>query len=103
SDELRLGLGAAPRGVVALEREENDEAEEDGQPRCEHAEHAGGAVTVLEVAPLRGSAADEQHRRDRKRRDDQDDERCPEEAHDVISGNPERVSTGGGSAATGSS
>ena len=66
--DLRLRLGAAPRGVEALERKEDNEPEKHGEARREHAEHPGGAVTVLEVASRRGSPADEKHRRDRKRR-----------------------------------
>ena len=86
--DLRLRLGAATRGVEALEREEDDEPEEHGEPGREHAEDAGGAVAVLEVASRRSSAANEQHRRDRKRRDDHDDEACPEQVHEVLTENP---------------
>ena len=50
--ELRLRLGAGARRVEALEREEHDEPEQHGEPGREHAEHAGRAVAVLEVAAL---------------------------------------------------
>ena len=82
-DDLRLRLGAAPRRVEALEREEHDEPEQHGEPGREHAEDPGGAVTVLEVASRRGAPADEQHRRDRNGRDGDDDEACPEEDHGI--------------------
>ncbi len=81
SDDLRLRLGAASRGVEALEGQEDDEPEEHGEPGREDAEDSGGAVTVLEVASCGGPAANEQHRRDRDRRDGRDDKTGPEEAH----------------------
>ena len=85
-DDLRLRLGAGSRGVEALERKEDDEPEQHGEPRREDAEDAGGAVPVLEVASRRGLASDEQHRRDRNGRDTDDDEACPEEVHGLITG-----------------
>ena len=61
-DDLSLGLGAGARGVVALEGEEDDEPEHDRESRRDHAEHAGCAVAVLEVAAGGRAPADEQHR-----------------------------------------
>ena len=55
--DRRLVLGARARGVVALEGEEDDEPEHHGEPGRDHAEHAGRAVAVLEVAAL-GRASD---------------------------------------------
>ena len=86
--DLRLRLGATPRGVEALERKEDNEPEKHGEARREHAEHAGGAVTILEVASRRGSPPHEKHRRDRKRRGDHDDETSPEQVHGVLTENP---------------
>ena len=60
----RLGLGAGARLVVAREGEEDDEAEQNREAGRQHAEHAGGAVSVGEIAPLGRPPADEQHRRD---------------------------------------
>ena len=48
--DLRLGLGAGARGVIALEREEDDEPEHDRESRRDHAEDAGRPVAVHEVA-----------------------------------------------------
>ena len=92
SDDLRLRLGAASRGVEALEREEDDEPEEHGEPGREDAEDSGGAVPVLEVASRGGPAANEQHRRDRDRRDRRNDQAGPEEAHDFLTGPPPLLS-----------
>ena len=64
NDEERFLLCAATRRVVALEGEEDDEAEHDREARREHAEDARGAVAVLEVASLRSTSPDEQHRAD---------------------------------------
>ena len=86
SDDLRLRLGAAPRGVETLERQEHDEPEEHGEPGREDTEDSGGAVAVLEVAPRRGAATNEQHRGDRDRRDRCNDQTGPEEAHDSRTG-----------------
>ena len=87
-DDLRLRLGAAPRGVVALEREEDDEPEQHGKPRREHSEDAGGSVAVLEVAPARRTSADEQHRHHGHDGDARDEEARPDEAHELLTGNP---------------
>ncbi len=91
-DDLRLRLGAASRGVEALERQEDDEPEEHGEPGREDAEDSGGAVTVLEVASRRRPAPNEQHRRDRDRRDRSDDKTRPKEAHDSLTGPPPLLS-----------
>ena len=80
-DDLSFGDRAAPRGVEALEREEDDEAEQHGEAGSEHAEDAGRAVAVLEVASLGCPPADEQHRRGCDDGDQHDDERRPEEIH----------------------
>ena len=80
-DDLRLGHGTAARGVEALEREEDDEAEEHCEAGREHAEDAGRAVPVLEVASLGSPPADEQHRGGCGCGDQQDDQGRPEEVH----------------------
>ena len=74
-------IGAAARGVEALEGEEDDEAEQHGEAGREHAEHAGRAVAVLEVASLGSPPADEQHRGGCDDSDQHDDQRRPEEIH----------------------
>ena len=51
----------------------------------EHAEDAGGAIAVLEVAPGRRTATYEQHGRDRERRYDDDDDARPDQAHNDLS------------------
>ena len=86
-DNLRLRLAAAPRGVEALERKEDDEPEKHGKPCREHTEDPGGAVAILEVASRRGPPADEQHRRDRKRCDGHDYEACPKKSHGALTPN----------------
>ena len=80
-NDLRLGDGAAARGVEALEREEDDEAEQHGEARREDAEDAGRAVAVLEVTALGSPAADDKHRGGRDDGDQHDDQRRPEEIH----------------------
>ena len=77
----RLGLGAAARHVVVREREEDDEAEEDGEAGGEHAEDARGPVAVVEVATRRRPTPHEQHQRDGHRRRTDHEHDCPEEAH----------------------
>ena len=79
----RLVLGAGARGVVALEGEEDDEPEHHGEPGRDHAEHAGCAVAVLEVAALGRRPADEQHRADRHGAGQDHDQAGPEKAHVV--------------------
>ena len=81
NDELRLGLGAGSRRVIALEGEEDNETDEDREARCEHAEDAGGAIAVLEVAPFGRTAPDEQHRADGQRGHDDDDQGREEQVH----------------------
>ena len=51
------------------------------KPLSEDAEHPCGAVPVGEVAALRRSAADEQHRGDRDRGHGDDNEGAPDDAH----------------------
>src|SRR5207237_1065181 len=58
--ERGLRLGPRARGVVALERKEDDEAQQHREPRREHAEDACGTVAVDEVALRRSEAAGEQ-------------------------------------------
>jgi hypothetical protein len=82
--DLRLRFGAATRGVEALERQEDDEAEEHGEPGCEDPKDAGRAISVLEAASRRSPAANKQHRRDRKGRNNHDDEPGPDEAHPPV-------------------
>ena len=84
NDELGLGLGAGSRRVIALEREEDDETDEDREARCEHSEDAGGAIAVLEVAPFGRTAPDEQHRADGQRGHDDDDQGREEQVHLAI-------------------
>jgi hypothetical protein len=76
---LCLGTGAGL--VVAREREEDDEAEQDRKARRQHSEYAGGAVAVLEIASFGRPAANEQHRRDGDRARARGDEESPEEIH----------------------
>ena len=81
SDHERLRLRAASSRVVALEREKDDESEQDCEAGCEHAEHAGCAVTVLKAAPLGRSTANEEHRSDGERGHTADDEDGDREIH----------------------
>ena len=80
-DHERLGLGPAARLVVAREREEDDEPEQDGEAGREDPEDTRGAVTVGEVAPLGRAAAHEQHRRDRDGGHAGGDQEAPENVH----------------------
>ena len=64
-DGQRLGLGSAPRGVVALEGEEDQEAEQHGEPGGDHPEDAGGPVAVGDEPALRRPAAHGEHAGDR--------------------------------------
>jgi len=68
----RLGRGACARVVIARECEHDDEAEKDGEAGRQDAEHARGAVAVVEVAAHRRAPAHEQHAADGdgSRRDD---------------------------------
>jgi hypothetical protein len=83
-DDLRLRLRAAPGGVVALEGEEDDEADQDREARREHAEHAGGPVAVREVASGGCVAPDEQHHGDRRPGDDDHDDCRDEDGHGTM-------------------
>ena len=74
-------LGAGARRVVAREREEHHEAEQDREPGGEHAEYAGRAVAVVEVAAVGRTTAHEQHQGDSRGRTDDDDEDREQEAH----------------------
>src|SRR6185503_916132 len=65
----------------ALEGEEDDEPEQDGKARSEHAEDAGRTIAVLEVAAVGRPTADEQHGGDGNRGHHGDDQRRPEEVH----------------------
>ena len=80
-DRERLGLGAAPRLVVAREGEEDDEPREDREPGREDAEHPGRAVAVGEVAPLRRPPPDEEDRADGDRNGGDEDEDAHGERH----------------------
>ena len=62
---------------MAGEGEEDDKPEQHREAGGEHAEEAGRAVAVVEVAALGRAAADEQHRRDRHARDDPTTMRIP--------------------------
>ena len=74
-----LGLGAAARRVEALEREEDDEADQHREAGRKDAKDPGRAIAILEVAALGRTPADEQHRRDRHHGDAEDDQTCPHE------------------------
>ena len=80
-DDDRLRLGARARDVVVREREEDDEAEQDREPRREHAEHSGRAVSVVEEAAVGSAAAQEQQEHDGHRRRRNHDRACEEKAH----------------------
>src|SRR4051795_11292999 len=80
-DEARLRLGAGARLVVAREGEEDDEPEQHGESGCDDPEDARRPVPVLEHAAGGRSAPHEQQRPGRKPRDEDDDQRGPDEAH----------------------
>jgi hypothetical protein len=84
--DRRLVLGAGARGVVALEREEDDEAEHHGEPGRDHTKHSGRAVAVLEVAALGRRPAHEQHHADRHGAGQDHDQAGPEKAHVITAG-----------------
>ena len=77
----RLVLGARARDVVVREREEDDEAEQDGKAGGEHAEDACGAVAVVEVSTVRGATPQEQERGDRDGRRADHDHGCQKDVH----------------------
>jgi hypothetical protein len=62
----RFGLGAGARVVIAGERQNHHEAEQDREAGGQDAEDAGCTVAVIEVAAIRGVPADEQEGRDRE-------------------------------------
>jgi hypothetical protein len=78
---MRASVGAAARGVVALEGQEDDEPRQQREAGGEDAEHPGSAVAVREIAPVRRAASYEEHRRDRDGRDGDDDHRGRDDAH----------------------
>ena len=80
-EDERLGLRSRPGLVVALEGQEDDEAEQDGEAGGEDAEDAGCPIAVREVAALRRAAAHEEHRRDGDPGRQGDDECSPDEVH----------------------
>ena len=81
SDDLRLRLSPASRRVETLERQEDENPRSTANPVARNAEDPGCAVSALEGASCRRSSANEQHGRDRDRRDRSDDKTRPEEAH----------------------
>ena len=80
-DHERLGLRAAPRLVIAREREKDDEPREDREARRQHPEHTRGPVAILEVTALGRRPPHEQHRADRDRDGTREDEDRPEQVH----------------------
>jgi hypothetical protein len=88
----RLGLGAGARVVVAGERQNHHETEQDGEAGGQDAEDAGCTIAVMEVAAIRGMPADEKQGRDRERRRRDDDEKRDEDVH---AGAQCRIATGG--------
>jgi hypothetical protein len=87
-DGQRLGLGPRPRGVVALEAEEDQETQQHGEPCRQHPEHTRRPVAVVVVATLRGPAPGHQHGGDGERRHDDNDQRRPQDVHQVIASTP---------------
>ena len=81
SDGQRLGLRSRPRRVVALERQEDEEPEQYGEPGGQHTEDAGRPVTVGVVAAFRRPAPHQQHHGDGERRHHHDDQGTPEQVH----------------------
>ncbi len=79
--DQRLRLRPGARLVIALEREEDDEAEQHGEARREDAEDARRAIAVREVAALGGATPDDEHRRHGDRGRGDDDEASPDEVH----------------------
>ena len=82
-DGQRFGLGSRPCGVVALEAEEDEETQQDGEPRGEDPEDAGGAVAVGEVAAFRRPAANGEHGGDGNRRRRHHDQGGPDDVHRI--------------------
>src|SRR4051794_18483164 len=80
-DGQRLRRGARARVVVARERQHDDEAEEHGEAGRQDAEDARRAVAVVEVAPLGGAPADEQHHADGEARRHGHDDQRQEDVH----------------------
>ena len=78
-DEERFGLGSGSRLVVGGEGQEDHEAGEDREAAGEDAEDAGRPVSVREEAPLGSAPPNEEHRGDRARNGDDDDDRRPRE------------------------
>jgi hypothetical protein len=77
----RFGFPATARLVVALKGEKDDEAGEDRKTTRQHAEHPRSAIAVLEAAALRRPAPDQQHRRDSRDVDGQENDDAPEKTH----------------------
>ena len=77
----RLALRAAQGRVVGREGEVDDEAEQDGEARREHAEDPGRAVAVGEEAPGRGEPAQQEEQADRDGDGGEDDREGEEQVH----------------------
>ena len=77
----RLALRAAQGRVVGREGEVDDEAEQDGEARREHAEDPGRAVAVREEAPGRGEPAQQEEQTDRDDDGGEDDRKGEEQVH----------------------
>src|SRR5262249_6802089 len=84
-NDSRLGFGTGSGDVVARERQEHHEPEKDRESGRQHAENAGGAVTIVEVAALRCPPAHEEHGGDRHRCCRHDDQKRKEEVHEPAS------------------
>ena len=79
-------LRAGARLVVAREREEDDEAEEQREPGRQHSEDTGRAVAVVEEAVLGRPAANKEERRNRDRGHGGHDQESPDDVHGVTLG-----------------
>ncbi len=80
-DEESLRLGPTPGLVVAREGQEDNQSKQDGEAGGEHAEDACRPVAVVEEAPVRSSASNEQQNRDCDSDGDPDDQDRPNEIH----------------------
>ena len=80
-DRGRLCFGPRARLVVAREGQEDDEAEQDGEPGRQHPEHARGPIAVREVAALRRAATHQEHGGDREGRHHDGDDEPDQQVH----------------------
>jgi hypothetical protein len=82
-DQERLRFRTAAGLVIACEREEHDQSEQNREAGGQHTEDARGPIPIGEEAAFRGAATDKQQRRDRKADGERDDQTGPEETHRV--------------------